>query len=209
MTSPQHAPIPCPVSNIQNLDETKNYSSKNELCGQKSEETSGVMSFTRWFRELRGKSTTKEEHCAAKSGVRIKEERRVKLNRTNSALPGNCKFFDHSGGSVDEDGRIRSERKIKESDKRRYSFNGGSSAKLSRNPRHRKAVCLMSDTLPQKSELVGDRELCSSTPPSFQWKKPRRRFSNGELKSFLLLRRSPYRLFARFFRNLYGFENQR
>ncbi len=88
------------------------------------------MSFTRWFRELRGKSNGKEENSS--KNVKAKDERRIKLNRTNSALPGNFRFFE---GDSAEEGKTKSDKKIKELDKRRYSFNGGSSSKISRNPR--------------------------------------------------------------------------
>ncbi|XKL59244.1 hypothetical protein PGB90_000260 [Kerria lacca] len=118
----------------------RNYSSKHELCNHRLEENSGVMSFTRWFRELRGKSNSKEEHSSR--NVKVKDERRIKLNRTNSALPTNFKFFD---GDF-EDGKKRHDKKIKESDKRRYSFNGGSNTKLSRNP----SMCLCCIVMSEK-----------------------------------------------------------
>lgn len=119
---------------------------KTELCNQKTNdqpENSGVMSLARWFRELRGKSSGKEtagvENSSAKSS-KTKDERRVKLNRTNSALPANFRKSVVDEDVVDGPGICNSggkrERKIKGVDKRRYSFNGNSSnAKLARNPR--------------------------------------------------------------------------
>lgn len=89
------------------------------------------MSLARWFRELRGRSYTKDD--SSKPVSKTKDERRVKLNRTNSALPSNFKSSDFGDS---ENGRgAKYEKKIKELDKRRYSFNGGSSTKLSRSAR--------------------------------------------------------------------------
>lgn len=96
----------------------------------KSEENTGMMSWARWFRELRGKSGKDD----VIKNDKVKEERRVKLNRTNSALPSNFKPSSDFGDAEDTGSRdSKYEKKIKDTDKRRYSFNGGSSAKLSRN----------------------------------------------------------------------------